>query len=73
MGLVPNHAYSITNVQKVQTTAGMKRLIRIRNPGGKMEWQGAWSSKSPHWKTVKDIKLRRQLLDAEVNGEYWLD
>lgn len=38
---------------------------------GKTEWNGDWSSKSSLWKTVKDIKLRRQLLDTELNGEYW--
>jgi hypothetical protein len=38
---------------------------------GKLEWNGDWSSKSPLWKTVKDIKLCRQMLDSDVNGEYW--
>ncbi|KAI6192359.1 Calpain catalytic domain-containing protein [Aphelenchoides bicaudatus] len=73
MGLMPNHAYAVTDVRKIDTTNGMKRLVRIRNPWGRIEWNGDWSSSSSLWKTVKDSKLRRELLDKEVNGEYWMD
>lgn len=30
MGLLPNHAYTVTSVRKVETTGGTKCLIRIR-------------------------------------------
>lgn len=34
MGLMPNHAYAVTDVRKIDTTDGIKSLIRIRNPWG---------------------------------------
>lgn len=46
-GLVRGHAYSLTRIDSVQTSApskGEKQLIRLRNPwGNATEWTGTWS------------------------------
>jgi calpain-15 len=39
-GLVDGHAYSIISVYKSED--GAAKLLRIRNPWGKFEWDGAW-------------------------------
>ena len=44
-GLVPGHAYSVISVME----HGATRLLKIRNPWGQFEWDGAWSDKSPLW------------------------
>jgi len=44
-GLLVNHAYSIIDCQEVQG----HRLMRIRNPWGKGEWQGPWADNSKEW------------------------
>ena len=44
-GLVPGHAYSIIAAKEYK---GIK-LLNIRNPWGKFEWDGEWSDKSSKW------------------------
>ena len=50
VGLVDAHAYSLIGAKLVTLDNGKtERLIQIRNPWGKKEWQGDWSDKSPKW------------------------
>ena len=44
-GIVSMHAYSI--IEAVETHG--QRLLKLRNPWGKTEWEGAWSDGSPEW------------------------
>jgi len=45
MGIFQNHAYGLIDVQEVEG----HRLLRLRNPWGKEEWNGAWSDDAPEW------------------------
>lgn len=53
MGLVIGHAYSVTAIRKLRLgerlmfsfKAEKLFMIRLRNPWGKREWNGAWSDK----------------------------
>ena len=53
LGLVIGHAYSVTAIQKLRLgerlifsfKAEKLFMIRLRNPWGKREWNGAWSDK----------------------------
>ena len=50
VGLVDAHAYSIIKATLLDLGNGKsERLIQIRNPWGKKEWQGDWSDKSAKW------------------------
>ena len=49
-GIVSSHAYTIINVYKVQNL----QLLKIRNPWGGFEWNGAYSDKSNLW--TDDLK-----------------
>ena len=44
-GLLYNHAYGVLDVQEVQG----HRLLRLRNPWGKKEWNGRWADGSREW------------------------
>jgi hypothetical protein len=49
-GLILNHAYGINDVMELDDpyNRGQKiRLLRLRNPWGNSEWNGAWSDGSP--------------------------
>lgn len=42
-GMVSNHSYVVTGVEEVQYLESTAKLIRVRNPWGDTEWEGAWS------------------------------
>jgi calpain-15 len=47
---VNNHSYTVLEVQEVDNKEGVKeKLLKIRNPWGKGEWQGRWSDSSDTW------------------------
>lgn len=82
-GLVKGHAYSITKVQyvthsssfnllKLLFSAEKLLLIRMRNPWGKIEWNGAWSDSSDEWNSIEDEDRRKIGLVSENDGEFWM-
>lgn len=52
-GLVKGHAYAVTDVRRVRLGHGLLAffksdkltMIRMRNPWGEREWNGAWSDR----------------------------
>jgi len=59
-GILAGHAYAINDVVEIAGKQGGKRdvfrLLRIRNPWGKGEWNGKWSDESEEL-----VKYREQL------------
>ena len=47
------------------------RLLRIRNPWGKTEWNGAWSDESDEWKNVSAKERKRLGIVFDDDGEFW--
>ncbi|KAH0630923.1 hypothetical protein JD844_004290 [Phrynosoma platyrhinos] len=80
MGLIKGHAYSVTEVlmmslgKKLMSCAKSKKLfmIRLRNPWGKKEWNGAWSDESDEWKNVSKAERKKLGLMVENDGEFWM-
>lgn len=57
VGLRSRHAYSVLDVEEVQTfnlnhQNSSIRLLKLRNPWGRYEWTGNWSRNSGLWSSV---------------------
>lgn len=65
-GIVPNHAYSILNVKKVDG----HRLLKLRNTWGRFEWSGAWSDDDTKNWTPK-MKKKLNYVNSD-DGQFWM-
>lgn len=69
-GIATSHAYSMLDAREVKDSRGRpRRIVQIRNPWGKYEWNGEFSDKSTSW--TPELK---QLLKVEVkdDGLFWM-
>ncbi|XP_072526975.1 calpain-1 catalytic subunit-like [Salminus brasiliensis] len=69
--LVKRHAYSITGAQEVNVGGTRVPLVRLRNPWGNKEWNGAWSDNSKEWDSVLPQEKNKLNYSAE-DGEFWM-
>jgi len=58
--LVGNHAYALLSVHDIEHQGCPVRLVKLKNPWGRTEWNGAWSDDSQEWKDASD-DLKREL------------
>lgn len=65
-GLVPGHAYTVIEIRE----AYGNRLLNIRNPWGRFEWEGDWSDHSSLW-TDQMKKAINPTLD-DNDGTFWM-
>ena len=42
-GLISGHAYSLISIHQFEAYGEQVRLLKLRNPWGKFEWNGPWS------------------------------
>lgn len=79
-GLVKGHAYAVTDVRKVRLGQGLLAffksekldMIRMRNPWGEKEWNGAWSDSSEEWQKVSKSEREKLGVTVEDDGEFWM-
>ncbi|XP_036603268.1 calpain-12 [Trichosurus vulpecula] len=71
-GLVKGHAYSVTGTHKMSLGFTKVKLLRLRNPWGRVEWSGAWSDSCPRWAVLPE-EWRDALLVKKEDGEFWMD
>jgi len=69
-GLVPGHAYSLIDVKQGVVGGQTIRLIRLRNPWGRFEWQGEWGDKSSKW-TEEAKRVFKPVL-ADDDGTFFM-
>ncbi|GAB1608629.1 calpain-9-like, partial [Argonauta hians] len=71
-GLYEGHAYSVTKVAQVEMDKKTYKLLRLRNPWGKGEWNGPWSDTSFEMKSLSaDQKKELKIVPAN-DGEFWI-
>eukprot|EP00613_Pedinella_sp_CCMP2098_P013882 CAMPEP_0171756038 /NCGR_PEP_ID=MMETSP0991-20121206/44823_1 /TAXON_ID=483369 /ORGANISM="non described non described, Strain CCMP2098" /LENGTH=467 /DNA_ID=CAMNT_0012358235 /DNA_START=28 /DNA_END=1432 /DNA_ORIENTATION=- len=74
-GIVEGHAYSILAVKHVGMgiVGKTRRFLRLRNPWGTFEWDGAWSDKSPLWKEHPDVASALHWdPNKKEDGAFWM-
>ena len=69
-GLVNFHAYAVIDVRKVRSRRGRERLVNIRNPWAKVEWNGDWADGSDLWTDELKGKLG---WTNEDDGSFWMN
>eukprot|EP00066_Takifugu_rubripes_P017759 XP_011607025.1 PREDICTED: calpain-9-like [Takifugu rubripes] len=73
LGIMFRHAYSLTAVEQVKTAHGTECLVRLLNPWGNTEWEGAWSDlKGPEWNSVSIQEQQRLQRVSREDGEFWM-
>uniref|UniRef100_A0A8C2IVY4 Zgc:162184 n=1 Tax=Cyprinus carpio TaxID=7962 RepID=A0A8C2IVY4_CYPCA len=70
-GIVQGHAYTVTGVFKVTFRGKPVKLVRVLNPWGMGEWNGAWSDKSSLWNKVS-VEERTTCSSLANDGEFWM-
>jgi Calpain family cysteine protease len=65
-GIYSRHAYAIL---EAQTIPDGTRLLKVRNPWGKSEWDGDWSDRSKKWTDELKKLLKHEDKD---DGIFWI-
>ncbi|KAI9707902.1 MAG: hypothetical protein M1820_004508 [Bogoriella megaspora] len=68
-GLVFGHAYSIMDAVEHVRDGKNYRLVKVRNPWGDSEWQGAWADGSEQWDGYWMETLNHKFGD---DGTFWM-
>jgi hypothetical protein len=72
-GIVQGHAYAVLQATEDTDSNGTHRLLKLRNPWGRVEWKGAWSDTDARW-----TKRMRQKLgynpsaSSSDDGIFWI-
>ena len=64
VGLIGSLSYAV-----LRTAEAGERLIKLRNPWSKAEWNGDWSDKSEKW--TPKLKRKLEVTEAE-DGMFWM-
>ncbi|XP_039769877.1 calpain-3 isoform X5 [Ornithorhynchus anatinus] len=71
-GLVKGHAYSVTGLEESLFKGEKAKLVRLRNPWGQVEWNGAWSDGWKDWGFVDEEEKSRLQHQVTEDGEFWM-
>ena len=79
-GLIIGHAYGISDMRKIKApfwkrnkrNPGEVILMRLHNPWGEVEWNGAWSDKSEEWNKISESKRIKLGFKVADDGDFWM-
>jgi hypothetical protein len=70
-GIVQGHAFSVHGM--LEMSSPDLQLIQLRNPWGRIEWQGDWSDNSDLWKKEGGKKVRAKAnYKNKDDGLFWM-
>lgn len=70
-GLFPTHAYTLLDIVSGKGLGLGEDLLKLRNPHGEGEWNGAWSDDAPEWEKYPAVKEKLQPEVAD-DGVFWM-
>lgn len=70
VGLVEGHAYAVLDVNDDVVSGDDEKLVKLRNPWGKVEWHGAWGDSDRRW--TPELKQRLGWVNAD-DGCFWMN
>ena len=72
LGVVPDHAYSVSGLYHFEHSNKRIKLLKIRNPWNKkeQEWKGDWSDSDAKWNSSLKSKVK---FDTKQNGEFYIE
>eukprot|EP00741_Cyanophora_paradoxa_P015979 tig00000042_g15425.t1 len=75
-GILRGHAYGLLALEEVPITREGRRetlrMLHVRNPWGKKEWEGKWSDKSGEWSEFPAVASALAHKDEE-DGAFWME
>ncbi|XP_050400927.1 calpain-9 [Patella vulgata] len=71
-GMISNHSYVITGIEEIPYSDTAAKLIRVRNPWGQTEWEGAWCDGSEEWNRVPELIKLELEVTSQDDGEFWM-
>nr|XP_043905693.1 calpain-3b isoform X1 [Solea senegalensis] len=73
-GLIRGHAYSIIALEECDEVAkdSRIRLIRLRNPWGRVLWKGPWNASSEEWSTISIADKENLKKQTVESSEFWM-
>ncbi|KAK9411955.1 calpain-13-like [Crotalus adamanteus] len=70
-GIVQQHVYAVIDATEVSYMYRKERLIKLWNPWGTVEWNGAWSDHSMEWNQVPQ-SFKEKFYMNRADGEFWI-
>ncbi|XP_013908790.1 PREDICTED: calpain-13-like [Thamnophis sirtalis] len=70
-GIVQQHVYAVTDAREVPYMYRKEPLIKLWNPWGTEEWNGAWSDHSMEWDHVPQ-SFKDKFYVNRADGEFWI-
>ena len=67
--LVGGHAYTVLGVMSGDGESGLPKLIKLRNPWGKQQYNGPWSYS---WLVTRGMMQEAELLYKYSRDEFWM-
>ncbi|KAG9299363.1 hypothetical protein G9A89_014011 [Geosiphon pyriformis] len=75
-GLIVGHAYGITKIRNLKHSDPSRNettlLLKLHNPWGQGEWNGAWSDDSPNWNTINNSQRKKFNVKVDDDGDFWM-